>query len=74
MPHSTLQSRWDRRTLSFDMPEVRSIESNGRQMIVVSSHGADAVVERAKTADAVVVDVVPINLRELFLGTVQDRK
>ncbi len=58
----------------FDMPEVRSIESNGRQMVVVSSHGADAVVERAKTADAVVVDVVPINLRELFLGTVQDRK
>jgi ABC-2 type transport system ATP-binding protein len=58
----------------FDMPEVRSIETNGRQMIVVSSHGSDAVVERAKTADAVVVDVAPINLRELFLGTVQDRK
>jgi len=58
----------------FDMPEVRSIESNGRQMIVVSSHGAGAVVERAKTADAVVVDVVPVNLRELFLGTVQDHK
>ena len=58
----------------FDLPEVRSIETNGRQMIVVSSHGADAVVERAKTADGVVVDVVPINLRELFLGTVQDHK
>src|SRR5579871_1962054 len=58
----------------FDMPEVRSIETNGSQMIVVSSHGVDAVVERAKTAGAVVVDIVPVNLRELFLWTVQDHK
>jgi ABC-2 type transport system ATP-binding protein len=58
----------------FDMPEVRSIETNGHHMIVISSHGADAIVERARTADAVVVDVTPINLRELFLGTVQDHK
>ncbi|KAA6459542.1 ATP-binding cassette domain-containing protein [Acidobacteria bacterium AB60] len=58
----------------FDMPEVRSIETNGRQVIVISSQGSDAVVERAKSADAVVVDVVPVNLRELFLGTVQDHK
>lgn len=36
--------------------------------------GAEGIVERAKTAGAVVVDVVPINLRELFLGTVQDHK
>lgn len=58
----------------FDMPEVRSVETNSRQMIVISSHGADAVIQRAKTADAVVVDVAPVNLRELFLGTVQERK
>jgi len=58
----------------FDLPEIRSIETNGRQMIVVSSHGADAVVERAKSADAIVLDIAPINLRELFLGTVQDHK
>ncbi len=58
----------------FDLPEVRSIETNGSQMIVVSSHGVDAVVERAKTAGAVVVDIVPVNLRELFLWTVQDHK
>jgi ABC-2 type transport system ATP-binding protein len=58
----------------FDMPEVRSIEIDGRQTTVVSSHGTDAVVERAKSADAVVVDVAPINLRELFLQTVQNQK
>ncbi len=58
----------------FDMPEVRSIERNGRQIIVASSHGADAIVERAKTANAIVIDVVPISLRELFLETVQDHK
>lgn len=58
----------------FEMPEVRSVETDGRQMMVVSSHGTDAVVERAKSANAVIVDIAPVNLRELFLGTVQGRK
>lgn len=43
-------------------------------MVLVSSHGAEAVVERARDVDAVVVDVAPISLRELFLDRVQDRK
>jgi ABC-2 type transport system ATP-binding protein len=58
----------------FDLPEVRSVETNGPQVTVISSHGADAVIERAKAADAVVIDVAPMSLRELFLCTVQDRK
>jgi ABC-2 type transport system ATP-binding protein len=58
----------------FDMPEVQSIETSGRQMVLVSSHGAEAIVERARNVDAVVVDVAPISLRELFLERVQDRK
>jgi ABC-2 type transport system ATP-binding protein len=58
----------------FDMPEVRSIETSGRQMVLVSSHGAEAIVERARDVDAVVVDVAPISLRELFLDRVQDFK
>jgi ABC-2 type transport system ATP-binding protein len=56
------------------MPEVRSIETSGRQMVLVSSHGAEAIVERARDVDAVVVDVAPISLRELFLDRVQDFK
>ncbi|HKO13778.1 MAG TPA: ABC transporter ATP-binding protein [Acidobacteriaceae bacterium] len=58
----------------FDLPEVQSIETSGRQMVLVSSHGAEAIVERAQNVNAVVVDVSPVSLRELFLGTVQDRK
>jgi len=58
----------------FDLPEVQCIETSGRQMVLVSSHGAEAIVERARNVNAVVVDVSPISLRELFLGAVQDRK
>lgn len=58
----------------FNMPEVQSIEASGRQMVLVSSHGAESIVERARDVQAVVVDVAPITLRELFLETVQDRK
>lgn len=58
----------------FDIPEVKSVETNGREVIVISCHGADAIIERVKNAGAAVVDVAPISLRELFLGTVQERK
>ena len=58
----------------FEMPEVQSIETSGRQMVLVSSHGAEAIVERARDVEGVVVDVAPISLRELFLDRVQDRK
>lgn len=58
----------------FDLPEVQCIETSGRQMVLVSSHGAEAIIERARSVNAVVVDVSPISLRELFLGAVQDRK
>jgi ABC-2 type transport system ATP-binding protein len=58
----------------FDMPEVQSIETSGRQMVLVSSHGAEAIVERARDVEAVVVDVAPISLRELFLDRVQNFK
>ena len=58
----------------FDMPEVQSIEISGRQMVLASSHGAEAIIERARNFDAMVVDVAPIGLRELFLERVRDRK
>lgn len=56
----------------FEMPEVQSIQASGRQMVLISSHGAEAIVERARNVHGVVVDVAPISLRELFLETVQD--
>lgn len=58
----------------FDLPEVRSVEINGRQVTVISTNGVDAVIERAKSVNGVVVDVAPMSLRELFLSTVQEHK
>lgn len=57
----------------FDMPEVQSVEATGREMVLFSRHGAEAILERARDAHGVVVDVTPISLRELFLATVQER-
>jgi ABC-2 type transport system ATP-binding protein len=57
----------------FDIPGVQRIETGGRHMVLVSSHGVEAVVERARDANAEVVDVAPVSLRELFLETVKDR-
>ena len=57
----------------FEMPGVRRIETSGRQIVLLASRGADAVVERARDLDAVAVDVAPLSLRELFLETVRDR-
>jgi ABC-2 type transport system ATP-binding protein len=58
----------------FEMPGVHHIETSGRQMVLLASHGAEAIVERARSLDAVAVDVSPMSLRELFLETVKDRK
>lgn len=55
----------------FDLPEVRSIQISGRQVVVTSSHGTEAIAERARDLDGVVVEVAPVSLRELFLETVQ---
>lgn len=57
---------------AFDMPEVQSVRTNGRQMVLLSRHGAESIIERARNFDAVVIDVAPISLRELFLETVKD--
>ena len=56
----------------FNMPEVQSIKTNGRQVVLLSKHGAEAILERARDFDGVVIDVAPISLRELFLETVKD--
>jgi ABC-2 type transport system ATP-binding protein len=57
----------------FEMPGVEHIQTSGRQVVVLASQGADAIVERARDLDAVAVDVAPVSLRELFLETVKDR-
>jgi ABC-2 type transport system ATP-binding protein len=58
----------------FEMPGVQHVETSGRQVVLLASHGAEAIVERARNLEAVAVDVAPMSLRELFLETVKDRQ
>jgi ABC-2 type transport system ATP-binding protein len=55
---------------------VRGIEkmrSDGRQITILASSNAESIAQLGREQGAVAVDVSPINLREIFLETVQDR-
>ena len=55
----------------FHMPGVEHVRTSGRQMDVFVSRNAAAVVERARRAAVVSLDVTPLTLRDVFLETVQ---
>lgn len=57
---------------NFDIRGVRQIQLSGRQIIVRADHNADAVIEHARSLDAVSVDVAPVTLRDVFLETVKE--
>jgi ABC-2 type transport system ATP-binding protein len=56
----------------FRAPGVVRVRRKGRVLTVVSSGGADAVVEEARGLNPVSVDVVPVTLKEIFLETVME--
>jgi ABC-2 type transport system ATP-binding protein len=56
----------------FDIQGVRQVQTNGRQMILLADQNADAIVERARSLEAVSVDVAPVSLLEVFLETVKE--
>jgi ABC-2 type transport system ATP-binding protein len=55
----------------FHIPGIEHVWTSGRQMNVFVSRNAAAVVEQARRAAAVSVDVTPATLRDVFLETVQ---
>jgi len=55
----------------FRLPGVRNIQTSGRQITLIASGNADAIVEIARDMGPVSVDVAPIGLREVFLDTVK---
>ena len=55
----------------FQIPGIERLRTNGRQLDMFVSANADAVVEQARRAAAVSVDVAPVTLRDMFLETVQ---
>ncbi len=55
---------------TFRAPGVERVVRKGRVLTVLSSAGADAIVEEARALQPRSVDVVPVTLKEIFLESV----
>jgi len=55
---------------SFRSPGVERVRRKGRVLTVLSSEGAERILEEARALGPVSVDVVPVTLKEIFLETV----
>ncbi|HEY1239942.1 MAG TPA: ABC transporter ATP-binding protein [Bryobacteraceae bacterium] len=78
-----LRERFRRVQLVFDgeapAPAFRAAgivraQRNGRSITVLSSAGADAVIEEARAWKPISVDVVPVTLKDIFLETVREEQ
>lgn len=56
---------------TFAVPGVEHVRTAGRQVDVLVSGNADTVVEEARRAGAISIDVTPVGLRDLFLDLAQ---
>ncbi len=54
----------------FRAPGVVRVQREGRALTVLSSNGADRVIEETRALSPVSVDVIPVTLKEIFLETV----
>jgi ABC-type multidrug transport system ATPase subunit len=55
---------------SFRAPGIVRVRRQGRVLTVLSSSGADAVLDEARALAPVATDVVPVTLKDIFLETV----
>jgi ABC-2 type transport system ATP-binding protein len=55
---------------AFRAPGVVRVQRERRVLTVLSSAGAEQIVDEARALDPVSVDVVPVTLKEIFLETV----
>jgi ABC-2 type transport system ATP-binding protein len=56
----------------FRAPGVERIRREGRVLTVLSSAGAEPILDEARALNPVSVDVVPVTLKEIFLETVAE--
>jgi ABC-2 type transport system ATP-binding protein len=54
----------------FRAPGVQRVRRTGRVLTVLSSAGAERILDEARALNPVSVDVVPVTLKEIFLETV----
>jgi len=57
--------------LAFRAPGVQRVHRKGRVMTILSSMGADVVLDEARPLLPVSVEVAPVTLKEIFLETIQ---
>jgi ABC-type multidrug transport system ATPase subunit len=57
-------------TAALRAPGVVRVQRNGRVLSVLSSAGADQVIDEMRALRPISVDVVPVTLKEIFLDTV----
>jgi len=78
-PLDELRERYRRIQLVFDgdapdthflAPGVVRVQRKGRVLTLLSSAGAEGIVEEARTLNPASVDVMPVTLKEIFLETV----
>jgi ABC-2 type transport system ATP-binding protein len=58
--------------LTFRAPGVERVRRKGRVLTVLSSAGAEQILEEARAMNPVSVDVVPVTLKEIFLEAVTE--
>jgi ABC-2 type transport system ATP-binding protein len=56
--------------LTFRAPGIERVSREGRVLTLLSSAGAEGILEEARALNPVSVDVVPVTLKEIFLDTV----
>jgi ABC-2 type transport system ATP-binding protein len=57
---------------AFRAPGVERVRRQGRVLTVLSSAGAERIVDESRALNPVSVDVVPVTLKEIFLETVTE--
>jgi ABC-2 type transport system ATP-binding protein len=60
----------DAPAVTFRAPGVERTQRKGRVLTVLSSSGAELILEEARALNPVSVDVVPVTLKDIFLETV----
>jgi ABC-2 type transport system ATP-binding protein len=55
---------------AFEAPGVTRVRRAGRVLTVLSTAGAEPILDRARALHAVSMDVVPVTLKEIFLESV----
>jgi ABC-2 type transport system ATP-binding protein len=57
----------------FRIPGIETVRTEGRTVSLVASHNVEFIVEHVRMLHARSIDVVPLSLKEIFLGKVRAR-